>query len=130
MFYSTVYAYHAEHFKERKPETIADFFDLEAFPGRRGMRRVPIVNLEFALMADGVPRDSVYAILDTPEGVSRAFRKLDTIKDQVVWWEAGRTAAADARRWRSGDDHRRTTGASSTRRSWKSSRLLLSGTVR
>ena len=53
------------------------------------MRRVPAVNPEFALMADGVPRDEVYATLDTPEGVSRAFRKLDTIKDQVVWWEAG-----------------------------------------
>ena len=89
LFYSTVYAYRTDHFKERKPETIADFFDLEAFPGRRGMRRVPLVNLEFALMADGVPRDEVYATLDTPEGVSRAFRKLDTIKDQVVWWEAG-----------------------------------------
>ena len=89
LFYSTVYAYHADHYKERKPETIADFFDLETFPGRRGMRRVPAVNLEFALMADGVPRDEVYATLGTPEGVSRAFRKLDTIKDQVVWWEAG-----------------------------------------
>ena len=89
LFYSTIYAYHADHFKERKPETIADFFDLEAFPGRRGMRRIPAVNLEFALMADGVPRDEVYATLDTPEGVSRAFRKLDTIKDQVVWWETG-----------------------------------------
>ena len=89
LFYSTIYAYRTDHFKERQPETIADFFDLEAFPGRRGMRRVPAVNLEFALMADGVPPDSVYATLDTPEGVRRAFRKLDTIKDQVVWWEAG-----------------------------------------
>ena len=66
------------------------------------MRRVPLVNLEFALMADGVPRDEVYATLDTPEGVSRAFRKLDTIKDQVVWWEAGAQPTANARRWRSG----------------------------
>ena len=66
-----------------------NFFDLERFPGRRGMRRVPHVNLEFALIADGVPVDEVYATLDTPEGVERAFRKLDTIKDEVVWWEAG-----------------------------------------
>ena len=53
------------------------------------MRRVPFVNLEFALIADGVPVDEVYAVLDTPAGLERAFRKLDTIKDQVVWWEAG-----------------------------------------
>ena len=87
--YSTVYAYNAERIPDEKPATIDDFFDLERFPGRRGMRRAPVVNLEFALIADGVAVDEVYATLDTPAGVDRAFRKLDTIKDQVVWWEAG-----------------------------------------
>ncbi len=89
LFYSTVYAYNPEQIAEAPPTTMADFFDLERFPGRRGMRRVPHANLEFALIADGVPLDQVYATLDTPAGVDRAFRKLDTIKDQVVWWEAG-----------------------------------------
>ena len=89
LFYSTIYAYHPESFSGEKPATLADFFDLEKFPGRRGMRRVPYVNLEFALIADGVPLDQVYATLDTPEGVDRAFRKLDTLKSQIVWWEAG-----------------------------------------
>ena len=32
------------------------------------MRRSPLVNLEFALMADGVPVDQVYTTLNTPEG--------------------------------------------------------------
>ena len=72
-----------------KPTTMADFFDLDKFPGRRGMRRSPYGNLEFALVADGVPVDEVYDVLSTPAGVDRAFRKLDSIKDQVVWWEAG-----------------------------------------
>ncbi len=89
IFYSTVYAYNKAHIRGEKPATMADFFDLEKFPGRRGMRRSALVNLEFALMADGVPVDSIYATLDTPEGVDQAFRKLDTIKDQIVWWEAG-----------------------------------------
>lgn len=89
LFYATIYAYNKANIPGPKPTTIADFFDLEKFPGRRGMRRVPQVNLEFALMADGVPPDSVYIALGTPEGVNRAFRKLDTIKDDVVWWEAG-----------------------------------------
>ena len=84
-----MYAYSPERFPGEKPSTLADFFDLERFPGRRGMRRVPHANLEFALIADGVPVDEVYATLDTPAGVDRAFRKLDTVKDQVVWWEAG-----------------------------------------
>ncbi len=88
-FYSTVYAYNNESYPGDRPTTIEDFFDIGKFPGRRGMRRTPLVNLEFALMADGVPTDEVYATLDTTEGVERAFRKLNTIKDQVVWWEAG-----------------------------------------
>ena len=89
LFYSTIYAYNPEHLPGPKPTTIGDFFDLEKFPGRRGMRRTPLVNLEFALLADGVGPDQVYATLNTPEGVNRAFRKLDTIKEYIVWWEAG-----------------------------------------
>ena len=89
LFFSTVVAYNHERTTGLVPRTIQDFFDLERFPGRRGMRRTPLANLEFALMADGVPASEVYATLDTDEGVDRAFRKLDSIKDQVVWWDAG-----------------------------------------
>lgn len=89
LYASTVYAYNEDYIPGEKPATMADFFDLEKFPGRRGMRRVPQGNLEFALLADGVPRDRVYPTLDTPEGLERAFRKLDTIRDEVIWWEAG-----------------------------------------
>ena len=88
-FYATVIAYNRENIAGPEPRTMQDFFDLEAFPGRRGMRRKPMGNMEFALMADGVPPAEVYQLLDTPEGIERAFRKLDTIKDQIVWWEAG-----------------------------------------
>ena len=86
---STIVAYNNEQFPGEKPVTMEDYFDLERFPGRRGMRRVPMVNLEFALIADGVPLDEVYRTLDTDEGKARAFAKLDTIKDQIVFWEAG-----------------------------------------
>ena len=90
LFWSTVYAYNTQTLTgDERPATMADFFDLDKFPGRRGMRRVPQVNLEFALIADGVPTDEVYATLGTPEGLDRAFAKLGSIKDQVVWWEAG-----------------------------------------
>ena len=89
LIYSTVYAYNDTLFPGQKPETMADFFDLEKFPGRRGMRRTPNTNLEFALVADGVAAGEVYEVLSTQEGIARAFRKLDTVKSQVVWWEAG-----------------------------------------
>ena len=70
-------------------DSIDDLFDLEAFPGKRGLRKGAKSVLEMALMADGVPASEVYDVLDTDEGVDRAFAKLDTIKDSVVWWESG-----------------------------------------
>ena len=86
--WSTVYAYNTENV-EGVPTTMADFFDLEKFPGKRGLRKGAKANLEMALIADGVPAAEVYDVLETDEGVDRAFAKLDTIKDSVVWWEAG-----------------------------------------
>lgn len=86
--YSTVIAYDADKLKEG-PKTIADVFDLEKFPGKRGLRKDSYANLEWALIADGVAAADVYKVLNTPEGVDRAFKKLDTIKDQIVWWDAG-----------------------------------------
>ena len=71
------------------PTSIADFFNLDAFPGKRGLRKSPKANLEMALAADGVASADIYEVLGTDEGVDRAFAKLDTIKDSVVWWEAG-----------------------------------------
>ncbi|MCK1268007.1 ABC transporter substrate-binding protein [Bradyrhizobium sp. 49] len=71
------------------PKTIADFFDLQKFPGKRGLLKDPYANLEWALIADGVPIKDVYKLLNTPEGVDRAFKKLDTIKKDVVWWTSG-----------------------------------------
>ena len=49
------------------------------------MRNHPIDNLEFALIADGVPKDKLY-----PLDLDRAFRKLDQIKPHVTaWWTTG-----------------------------------------
>ena len=87
--WSTVVAYNTDAFEGDAPTTIADFFDTEAFPGKRGLRKSAKATLEMALMADGVPADEVYALMETDEGIDQAFEKLDTIKDDIVWWEAG-----------------------------------------
>jgi len=87
--WSTAYAYDASKFAGAKPTTIVDFFDTKTFPGKRGMRKVPQGTLEFALMADGVPPEQVYEVLATDEGVARAFARLDSIKGDIIFWEAG-----------------------------------------
>jgi putative spermidine/putrescine transport system substrate-binding protein len=90
ILFSHIVAYDTSKFEKKAPTKLADFFNLKDFPGKRGMRKTsPKINLELALRADGVPGDKVYATLATKEGLARAFRKLDTIKDNVVWWETG-----------------------------------------
>jgi putative spermidine/putrescine transport system substrate-binding protein len=86
--YATVVAYNTAVLMD-PPRTIADFFDLKKFPGKRGLQKNPFVTLEWALIADGVSPGDVYSVLATPEGVERAFKKLDTIKHDIIWWEVG-----------------------------------------
>lgn len=89
--YGTVFGYDTSKMKDG-PTVLADFFDTKKFPGKRGMWKNPTTNLEWALIADGVPDADVYKVLGTPEGVDRAFKKLDSIKSDIVWWEAGAQA--------------------------------------
>lgn len=87
--WGTVIAYDTTKFPNGAPTTLNDFFDLEKFPGKRGLLKAAKRSLEMALLADGVPSDKIYEVLGTDEGVAQALAKLDTIKKDVVWWDAG-----------------------------------------
>ena len=69
------------------PETWADMWDLDRFPGGRAFPNFddPWRVLAAALLADGVEKDKLF-----PLDVDRAFRKLDEIRDNVtLWWKTG-----------------------------------------
>jgi putative spermidine/putrescine transport system substrate-binding protein len=68
------------------PTTPKDLFDLAKFPGKRCLFKFPEYGgtLEYPLLADGVPADKLY-----PLDVDRAFKKLDSIKNDIVWWSSG-----------------------------------------
>jgi putative spermidine/putrescine transport system substrate-binding protein len=67
------------------PAGWADYFDTTKFPGKRGAWDYSEGGMfEFALMADGVAPADLYP-LDLP----RATKKLDTIKDDIVFWTSG-----------------------------------------
>ena len=87
--YSTTFGYRLDAFGGKKPTKISDVFDLKKFPGKRALEKKPIGNLEWALIADGVPAKDVYKALGSKAGVDRAFKKLDSIKSQTVWWTKG-----------------------------------------
>ncbi|MBB2180826.1 extracellular solute-binding protein [Gluconacetobacter tumulicola] len=64
----------------------SDFWNVVRYPGKRGLRKDPRSTLEIALMADGVAPADVYAVLATPDGVARAFRKLSQLRPYIEWW--------------------------------------------
>ncbi|WP_339899588.1 ABC transporter substrate-binding protein [uncultured Gilvimarinus sp.] len=76
----------------KPPTSLEDFFDLSKYPGKRALRKSPQGNLEWALIADGVPHQKVYDVLGTEAGLTRAFAKLDELKPQLQWWETGQQA--------------------------------------
>ena len=77
--------YRKDKFPSGGPQSWADFWDVQKFPGSRGMHDHPHTCLCFALLADGVPKDKLY-----PMDVDRAFRKMDEIKPHIkVWWREG-----------------------------------------
>ncbi len=83
--YDSVISYNSDKYTaDSAPKSWTDFYDLQKFPGKRAVWQYPVTVLESALLADGVPMDKLY-----PLDLDRAFAKLDTIKDSIVWWTKG-----------------------------------------
>jgi putative spermidine/putrescine transport system substrate-binding protein len=72
------------------PTGCRDFFDTMRFPGKRAVYSGALPNalLECALVADGVAPGSLY-----PLDLDRAFRKIQTIKKHMVFWNTGADSA-------------------------------------
>lgn len=83
--YDSVISYNSDKYTaDSAPKSWTDFYDLQKFPGKRAVWQYPVTVLESALLADGVPMDKLY-----PLDLDRAFAKLDTIKNSIVWWTKG-----------------------------------------
>jgi putative spermidine/putrescine transport system substrate-binding protein len=87
--FSTTFGYRTDLVGDTPPTSVCDVFDTEAYPGKRSLEKRPIGNMEWALLCDGVAKDDIYDVLETAEGQQQALDKLATIKDDVVWWNAG-----------------------------------------
>ena len=84
-YYALTIAYNTDVFAQRHPTTWAEFFDTKQFPGKRGFYKAPGSGmLEAALLADGVKPAELY-----PLNLDRAFKKLDTIKKDIVFYDSG-----------------------------------------
>lgn len=65
----------------KHPGTFADFWNVQKFPGRRGLRSRPNDTLEIAILASGTDPKNVY-----PIDVDKAFKMLDEIKPHIRKW--------------------------------------------
>ncbi|GAA1688068.1 ABC transporter substrate-binding protein [Microbacterium sediminicola] len=75
-----------ETYPDGGPQDWADFFDTEAFPGKRAWPGAPgsfDASYEIALLADGVAPEDLY-----PLDLERAEAKLDTIRDDLVFYQS------------------------------------------
>ena len=88
ILWSVAFAYNDKYMGKSKPKNMADFFNVKEIPGKRALRKRAQINLEWALIADGVAPKDVYDVLETDAGIKRAFAKLDTIKDSVIWFDS------------------------------------------
>jgi len=80
-----VLVYDHDTFSANAPTSWADFFDVDTYPGKRAIWNFPTgMALEAALLADGVSPDELY-----PLDVDRALAKLDTIRDDLVFYDTG-----------------------------------------
>lgn len=87
--YTTVLAWNTDVYGDNPPQSWADFFDVEKFPGTRATGfSTPQTNLEMALSADGVPKDEIY-----PIDMDRGFAKWAEFKPNItVGWMTGAQA--------------------------------------
>ncbi|SFU06127.1 ABC transporter substrate-binding protein [Sedimentitalea nanhaiensis] len=88
--FSTVYAWNTDTYTDAAPQSWADFWDVETFPGSRAYRGKVAGALEPALMADGVAPEDVYSVLDSEDGIERAINKIRELKPNIaVFWSSG-----------------------------------------
>ncbi len=80
-YYSTIMAWR-DGVKE--PKDWFDFFNTESFPGKRALPDYPGFVLPFAALGDGVPVNELF-----PLDLDRAFKTLERVKDDTIWWQAG-----------------------------------------
>ena len=84
-FFSYIIAYDSSKFGDKVPTGMADFFDVEKFPGKRSLYKWGAGMWEAALMADGVKPSELY-----PLDLKRAHAKIAAFKDNVVsYWGGG-----------------------------------------
>ena len=92
IYFSSVLGYNSQAIPTGKqPRSWAEFWDIKKFAGPRMLADIAsgAIDLEFALLADGVAKDKLY-----PIDVNRAFKSLDRVRPSIrKFWDTGALSA-------------------------------------
>lgn len=87
MNYAVMFLYNKDTYKDNPPQNWNDFFDVEKFPGTRGIPGYADPEgymVELGLLADGVPKDQLF-----PADIDRGLNKWRSIRENLVPWTTG-----------------------------------------
>jgi putative spermidine/putrescine transport system substrate-binding protein len=92
IYFSSVLGYNTHTFPTGKhPRSWAEFWDLKKFAGPRMLADLASgnIDLEFALLADGVPKDKLY-----PLDIERGLKSLERVRPAIrKFWDTGALSA-------------------------------------
>ena len=92
IYFSSVLGYNTQSFQTGKqPRSWAEFWDLKKFPGPRTLTDLAAgaIDVEFALLADGVAKDKLY-----PLDIERGLKSLDRVRPAIrKFWDTGALSA-------------------------------------
>lgn len=87
MNYAVMFLYNKDTYKDNPPQNWADFFDVEKFPGTRGIPGYADPEgymIELGLLNDGVAKDQLF-----PADIDRGLNKWRSIRDNLILWTTG-----------------------------------------
>lgn len=89
VFWSYVIFFDKNAFPGNKPSTVADFFDLKKFPGKRAINTWAAGPIQMAALSAGISIKNIEKELSTKKGLDKAMSELIKIEDDVIFWSSG-----------------------------------------
>lgn len=87
--FSYVLATNSKLLEGNVPKNWADVWNTKEFPGMRTFRKSARGMIESAVMAQGVPPEDVYKVLNTQDGIAAAIDMFRKLRRNIIVWGTG-----------------------------------------
>lgn len=83
--YGSPYILRTDRFPDT-PQDVTAIFDMEQFPGRRGLQDDPVDSVVYGCLAAGMKVSEIYPMTD--EKLAVGYAELDKIRSELVYWKS------------------------------------------